>query len=147
MTQNEKLDMILLGLTSAKLNTDVIEQPGSGYIMNSLCIEVLNIPLENGEEKILEGILLADGYIEYIRPDIKLLVNITSKGLDFINKGGYKQLENDRIIKEKKEELEMKLINSSLTINRWTKFGIAASILISMIALAFSIISLLKDNH
>ncbi len=147
MTQNEKLDMILFGLTSAKLNADVFEQPGSGYMMNYLCKEILNIPLENGEEKILEGILLANEHIEYTHPEAKIIVNISSKGLDFINKGGYQQLEKDNIIKQKKEELEMKLIDSSITINKWTKYGISISILISIIALAVSIISLLRDNH
>ena len=147
MTQNEKLDKILFGLKTAKLKTDVFEQTSSGYMMSYVCKDILNLPLENGEEKILEGILLANEHIEYINPEAKIIVNISSKGIDFINKGGYKQLEKDNIIKQKKEELEMKLINSNITINKWSKYGISISILISIIALAVSIISLLKDNH
>jgi len=73
MTQIEKLDMILIGLTTAKLNAGVVEQHGSGYMMNGLC-EILKIPLEKGEEKILEGILLANEYIEYSHPVAKILV-------------------------------------------------------------------------
>lgn len=145
MTQIEKLDTILSELAFAKANSDTIEQPGSGFGFNGICKE-LELQLKKGEEKILKEILLSDGNIDYSDKG-KLLVKITSNGINFIAKGGYQKLEEDERKKQEKEEFEIKLNKSNLTTNRWTKYGIAASIFISLIALVISIIALLQKNN
>ncbi len=142
MNQLEKLDKILIGLASAKMDTEPIEQQNSGHKMKDIC-NILEIPIEKGEDQILEGILLSDGYIEHAEQVFKILIKITCKGIDFINKGGYEKLEEEVFRNQMKDELEMKLIKSNLITNKWSKYGVIASIIFSIIALIISIITML----
>jgi len=140
MKKTEKLDIILNTLYEVNINSSNADQYNKGYIIKSIC-ETMNVNLKEGEDKILENILISDGNVEYLHDVLKMAVRITSNGINFINSGGYQQLELDNLQLQKKDNLEFKLLRSNILTNRWAIFGIATSILISLIAL---IVALLK---
>jgi len=136
MNQIEKLDKILTIL--ANIKSDDIFQEKDGYIMKDFC-EKIKIELDDNEEKILEARLISDGYIRYPHDSFRI-INITSKGIDFINTGGYKKLNEDNIKKQNRESIELQLMNSNLTTNKWMKRGVILSLILSIIAIIISII-------
>jgi hypothetical protein len=143
MTQNEKLDKILKGLAGYTFENETTCRSNFGHFIKDIC-DILKIELEKGEEILLQGKLLIDGYIEYTNPEVELLIRISNKGLDFISTGGYKKIEEEELLKHEKEELEKKLLKSNITTNKWTRIGIVVTILVSAIALIISVIALLR---
>ena len=142
MTLNEKLDAVLTGLASSNMKYKEFQQPHTGWFMKDVCQE-LQLPLAQGEEKMIQGILLTDGYIEYAHPPF-LIINISSRGYDFVSKGGYKQQEVEEKYRREREALEIREKESTISMNMWNKFGIAVSILISIISLGIAIVALVK---
>ena len=106
MTQIEKLDRILLALAYHK--RECTDLNPTGYTMMNLC-EIIKIEVSEGEAKILEDKLYRAEYIEYLNEKVKMVFCISSKGYDFIESGGYENLEKKSDIEKKKEEIEYEL--------------------------------------
>jgi len=132
VTKEEVLDSILDKLSKVKLSASPFDGQ-TGHYINNVC-EAVGIFVTLEEEELFKNILINDGFLEYVKN--MPIINITPKGIDFINKGGYahkKNLEEEA----KLEAIRDKKFNRRETII--TRYVSITAVIISFIALLIAI--------
>ncbi|MDD2244841.1 MAG: hypothetical protein VB122_03310 [Erysipelotrichales bacterium] len=137
MTHFEKLDKLLNGLMSRiriRLERNIDDKR---LTFDFLCDALFkNEGVEDWEKKFLQNRLISDGYIAFEKFYDEPLPIITQKGIEFVQKGGYKK------IKEKEtlyEEVQISTIKS----NNRSKWALIVSIVSVILTLIINILVLL----
>lgn len=90
--------------------------------------------------------LLNDGFIEPVNPLVSFVVRISHKGVGFITKGGYTTLDEENRRRRETEDINRELVRSSISMNKLSKYGIAISIIVSLVSLLISILAIVNTK-
>lgn len=133
MTHNQKLDKILMGLLSRMPNRLINGSDDKRLTFDFLCNALFEEEHEVWETKFLEKRLIEDGYVSFVKYDSLKLPDITSRGISFIQNGGYQKEQKNKYVEEELKVQSLK--NAKLS---WISLVIAALALICTI-LSFAV--------
>lgn len=140
MTHVEKLDKILIGLMTRVKHRMSSNSDDSRLTFDFLCDVLLKDEgVENWEKQFLQNRLMSDGYLSFDAMNGVSLPSITQKGIEFVQKGGYRKL-------QEKEKLFEEVQISTIKSNNRSKWALIVAILSLIITLMFNIIILLFDK-
>ncbi len=95
--------------------------------------------IEDWEKQFLQNRLMSDGFLSFDIVKGISIPNITQKGIEFVQKGGYRKL-------QEKEKLFEEVQISTIKSNNRSKWALIVAILSLIITLMFNIIILLLDK-
>lgn len=92
--------------------------------------------VEDWEKQFLQNRLVSDGYLSFDNFDGVILPNITQKGIEFLQKGGYKKiLEREKL----NEEVQISTIKS----NNRSKWALIIAAISLILTILFNVLMLL----
>lgn len=140
MTHFEKLDIILMGLMTRVKHRILSNSENPKLTFEYLCDILLKDEcVEDWEKQFLQNRLMSDGYLSFNVCDGISLPSLTQKGIEFVQKGGYKKL-------HEKEKLFEEVQISTIKSNNRSKWALIVAILSLTLTMMFNILEFIFDK-